>query len=197
MGIPRCSARNSIRPEFISTISPLNIKEGRSKMSNRKTVTVKEDGWTEERDLISEGVIYDVFEIWNSDMGPKPNMVQSLLNKFLGRKSRMMVALNKNGDPIGDVTEAESLCDKRGIVPEMADPEHSVCTIGFCERDNKWYGWSHRAIAGFGIGDKIYEENFKGDFPDDAVFPQDHGTVDVKNLDDARLAAIRYAECVS
>lgn len=27
-----------------------------------------------------------------------------------------------------------------------------VARIGFCESEQKWYGWSHRAIFGFGIG---------------------------------------------
>jgi len=30
-----------------------------------------------------------------------------------------------------------------------------VCNIGFNPNENKWYGWSHRAIYGFGIGSKI------------------------------------------
>jgi len=29
--------------------------------------------------------------------------------------------------------------------------------IGFSEPNQKWYGWSHRAIAGFGIGDECKE----------------------------------------
>lgn len=27
--------------------------------------------------------------------------------------------------------------------------------LGFSEEDQKWYGWSHRAICGFGIGSKV------------------------------------------
>lgn len=30
-----------------------------------------------------------------------------------------------------------------------------TCCIGFCENEMKWYGWSHRAIFGFGIGSKV------------------------------------------
>ena len=166
-------------------------------MNNKVTRTVNEDGWVEERELVSEGEVYDVFLIWNSDMGPKPNLVQSILNKFLGRESRMRVALNKNGDPIGDPREAMEICEKRGIAPEMSNPENSVCSIGYCAREEKWYGWSHRAIAGFGIGDKIYDEDYEGDPHADRLVPQDHGSVVAKSLDDARLAAIRYAEDVS
>lgn len=37
----------------------------------------------------------------------------------------------------------------------------SDCTasIGFSESEQKWYGWSHRAIYGFGIGEKIKKGN--------------------------------------
>src|SRR5690606_34272658 len=28
-------------------------------------------------------------------------------------------------------------------------------TLGFCENEQKWYGWSHRAFFGFGIGSEV------------------------------------------
>ncbi len=105
----------------------------------------------------------------------------------------MKGAQNKSGDYIGEVSAAEMLCDKMGIDPEVSKPGNSVCTIGFCIRERKWYGWSHRAIAGFGIGDMIYEESF--DSP--RTPPQENGTEYIRTLDDARLAAINYAEDVS
>ena len=30
-----------------------------------------------------------------------------------------------------------------------------TCSIGWSEKDQKWYGWSHRAIFGFTIGSKV------------------------------------------
>jgi hypothetical protein len=162
-------------------------------MKNKITRTIGKDGWTEERELVREGELYDVFLVWNSDMGPKPTLVQSLINKFTGRDNRMRSAFNKSGDYIGDPQTAERICDKMGIGPELAKQTNSVCTIGYCAREEKWYGWSHRAIAGFGVGDKIYDE----DFADDSAKPQDHGTVEVKERGHARLAATRYAEDVS
>lgn len=35
------------------------------------------------------------------------------------------------------------------ITPEKASPDHAVCSIGKSAKDGKWYGWSHRAYAGF------------------------------------------------
>ena len=60
-----------------------------------------------------------------------------------------------NGDYIGDEKTAHFLCCKKGIRPEKISPEHSICSIGFSKKEKKWYGWSHRAIYGFGIGSEV------------------------------------------
>lgn len=111
----------------------------------------------------------------------------------------------KDGHYIGDVKWANLLCDNKGIVPEKADPEHNVCSIGFCEKEQKWYGWSHRVIYGFGIGDVVE----KGDsaatsgWTDDylAEHPEEDKRVPVgfeaKTLDDAKRIAVAFAESVS
>lgn len=31
----------------------------------------------------------------------------------------------------------------------------TISNIGFSEKEQKWYGWSHRAFFGFGIGSKV------------------------------------------
>jgi hypothetical protein len=59
------------------------------------------------------------------------------------------------GDYIGDIKTARYLCGEMGIKPEKRKPDHNVCSIGFNEAEQKWYGWSHRAIHGFGIGDEV------------------------------------------
>ncbi len=64
-------------------------------------------------------------------------------------------AYNLRGDYIGSADFAKSLCDRRGIAPEKAKDTHAICSIGFCEKEQKWYGWSHRAMFGFGIGSKV------------------------------------------
>jgi hypothetical protein len=47
-------------------------------------------------------------------------------------------------------------------------PDSQVCQIGLSTKRNKWYGWSHRAIFGFGIGHRVkkgdiayYPDNFE------------------------------------
>ena len=82
---------------------------------------------------------------------------------------------------------------KRGIIPELKNSDSTICSIGFCEREQKWYGWSHRAICGFGIGDMIFEE----DFGDDRTPFISHGEVEIINLLDARQAAVNFANYVA
>lgn len=55
---------------------------------------------------------------------------------------------------IGNPDAARTICGM-GIKPELRSPDHNVCSIGFCEAEQKWYGWSHRAIFGFGIGSTV------------------------------------------
>jgi hypothetical protein len=109
-------------------------------------------------------------------------------------KLEMEIAESPEGLYIGRPSEARHLCKKFGIRQfEKADPEHSIASIGFNPSKQKWYGWSHRAVAGFGIGDRIFDEKY-GD--DNTLFVK-HGREPIKNLDDAKLAAIRFAASVS
>ena len=109
-----------------------------------------------------------------------------------------------NGDYIGDPKTAHYLIAKREIKPEKANPTHNVCSIGFCEKEQKWYGWSHRAIFGFGIGSTVkrgdccassgYIEEYLVEHPDDDLsLPV--GFV-AKNLIDAKRMAISFADSV-
>jgi len=47
---------------------------------------------------------------------------------------------------------------KMKVVPEKRTKDSQVCSIGFSEVDGKWYGWSHRARAGWKVGDKVEED---------------------------------------
>jgi hypothetical protein len=101
-------------------------------------------------------------------------------------------AYTSKGEYIGSPRFARSLY-KRGIVPQLRKRESRVCSIGFNEKEQKWYGWSHRAICGFGIGDKVFIERFGND---KTPFVK-HGRRDIKNMKDAKLAASRFAASVS
>jgi len=116
----------------------------------------------------------------------------------------MTHAETPSGDYIGDSKTAHFLCKKRGIQPEKASPKHGVCSIGFCDAEQKWFGWSHRAIYGFGIGDVVkdgdccaesgWTEDYLADHPEeDRRLPVGFTA---KTLDDAKRMAVAFAESV-
>lgn len=86
---------------------------------------------------------------------------------FLDNNIIMYIALSKfDGSYVGRIESAYELLLKglTYIQSKHDDPENeyangefkvlSAC-IGYNKKEQKWYGWSHRAIKGFGIGDKI------------------------------------------
>jgi hypothetical protein len=109
-------------------------------------------------------------------------------------KTEVLAAYNKAGKYIGEPKTAKMLTEKFGIKQiEPANPEGTVCCIGFNPDKETWYGWSHRAICGFGKGDMVYEENFG---TDKTPFKK-HGRVKIENMEQAKQAAIKFAESVS
>jgi hypothetical protein len=96
-----------------------------------------------------------------------------------------------DGSFIGDDKTARFL-NERGIQPQRNKDSHSVASVGWCEREQKWYGWSHRAIFGFGIGDDYYwpDTMFNGEGSRQAKRV-------IKNMDEARESASNFAEDVS
>ena len=109
-------------------------------------------------------------------------------------------AYSTAGDYIGDSKWAFRLA-KRGIKPEKSRPEHGVCSIGFCEREQKWYGWSHRAIFGFGVGSSVTQgvAVTHGELFSLEPWPARWGRGEwtARTLDDARQMAVDFAAGVS
>ena len=113
-------------------------------------------------------------------------------------------AYTSAGDYIGDKKMAHLLYTKKGIIPEKVHSSRNVCSIGFCKREQKWYGWSHRAIFGFGIGSVVevddctnssgYTEEYLEDHPDDDLSLPVGFTA--KDLIDAKRMAIAFADSV-
>ena len=109
----------------------------------------------------------------------------------------------EGGHYIGNKKLAEFLCRKRGIKPELALSSDSVCSVGFCQKEQCWYGWSHRAITSFTLGDRLYDPAWRGD--DDQLTEEqmglvhfrEHGRITIETLDQARQAAVNFAREVS
>lgn len=108
------------------------------------------------------------------------------------KDTEVISAYNVDGVYIGSEDFAERLYE-RGIKPEPINANGNIygniCSIGFCEAEQKFYGWSHRAIYGFGIGSTVkfgdcaYKadtaENFKKDTDN---FWDDTGKPDSRNI---------------
>ena len=62
--------------------------------------------------------------------------------------------------------------------------------VGFSPKENKWYGWSHRAICGFTIG----SECKKGDVH---YTPLGRGELVAKTMEDAKQMAIDFCRGIS
>lgn len=116
---------------------------------------------------------------------------------------------NKRGQYVGDEDFGMYLY-KKGIIdpetmpaPEGHDP-YRVCSIGWCECEQKWYGWSHRALYGFGIGDVVKEGDCTASTGWTEECLQEHPGWDrslpvgfeAKTIDDCKLMAIAFAESV-
>ncbi len=106
----------------------------------------------------------------------------------------MESAYTLNGDYLGDPKFAKSICAKRGIIPEKAEPDHNICSIGFNPKEQKWYGWSHRAIYGFGVGSTVKEGSVIAGLEPNPEFPIGY---EAKSLDDAKRMAKAFAREVS
>lgn len=89
---------------------------------------------------------------------------------------------------VGD-EDLVDLLNKLGIYPELKRKDSAVCSVGYSPLKKSWYGWSHRAIAGFPIGHKITRNSIlKNRFP---------VGFETKNLDDCKKLAITFADSVA
>lgn len=67
----------------------------------------------------------------------------------------MTSCTNLDGVYIGDLPTTKYLCVDLDIAPEPATPGDAVCTIGWSELKQAWYGWSHRGMYSFYAGQEI------------------------------------------
>jgi hypothetical protein len=115
----------------------------------------------------------------------------------------LRTAYTPDDEYIGTSRWAYRLCKVRGIKPEIR-PGGFVCSIGFSEQAQKWYGWSHRALFGFSIGDTVEEGDCCASSGWTDEYLEEHPEADMrlpvgfeaKTLDDARKMAIAFASSV-
>ena len=120
-----------------------------------------------------------------------------------GDKPTLMFSFyNHEGKYIGDIEAFTHLVIGKGIFPETYDSAN-VCSIGKSSKDGKWYGWSHRAIYGFQIGDTVkkgdccaesrWTKEYLKDHPDPYVLPLGFTA---KTELDCKTMAIAFAHSV-
>lgn len=87
---------------------------------------------------------------------------------------------------------------------EFPHPTSGIRHIGFSAKRQKWYGWSHRAIAGFGVGDTVKKGDVIAPSSPDDPYPHSRPELEslpvgftAKTLDDARRMAAAFALAVS
>jgi len=80
--------------------------------------------------------------------------------------------------------------DDVGFLAEREITEELTHGVGFSPKDDKWYGWSHRAIFGFEVGSKCK----KGDCH---YNPAGLGEWTAKTASDAKKMAQDFKEGVS
>jgi len=106
-----------------------------------------------------------------------------------------------DGSYIGQIKEADIMVKKWGLSQiQKAENGHSVASIGFNEKKQEWCGWSHRAMCGFGIGDKVFDESFGGtmDIGQLEKMPfRKRGSIVIAKLEQAKKAASNFAKYVS
>ena len=110
-----------------------------------------------------------------------------------------------DGGYIGSPEDAYRLVQKGLSHIQKAHPSDNVCSIGFHSEKQKWYGWSHRTMYGFGIGDVVkkgdccassgYTEEYLREHPEeDESLPVGFKA---KKMDDAKRMAVAFADSVS
>lgn len=78
--------------------------------------------------------------------------------------------------------------DWLGIKGIALGKDSTIHSYGKAESDGKWYGWSHRAIYGFGVGDIVKS---------DTIGNETGKEYTIKTDDQAKAAAIAFAKDVS
>ena len=115
----------------------------------------------------------------------------------------MLSFYNKDGVYIGDEDRVKNIIGQLGISPEPLSPDSKVCSIGKSVKDGKWYGWSHRAICGFQVGNIVedgdccassgWTEEYLKEHPDELVLPVGF---EAKTDEDCKKMAIAFANSV-
>jgi len=99
-----------------------------------------------------------------------------------------------NGSYIGNIGDAYAISDYKNLRnSNNKDDATTTINSGYDPTTQIAYGWSHRDICGFTIGDKIIEEYYGNE---NTPFNK-HGSIEIKTYSQARESATNFAKYVS
>ncbi len=148
-------------------------------------------------------------ELLDGDPSDETNQFINAINNESPDEQLMTTCYTVDGYWIGNIEKAKYLCETLGICPvphpDTKRGELVPCSIGLNEKEQKWYGWSHRAIFGFGIGDIVEEGGCCASSGWTDEYLAEHPEVDkrlpvgfkAETLEDAKRMAIAFANSVS
>lgn len=118
---------------------------------------------------------------------------------------QMIFVYNKDDKYVGTLEDFQMYVKENGLSKIQTYGDNKVCSIGFNEEEQKWYGWSHRAIGSFGIGDKVKKDDLCASSGWTDEYLKEHPEKDLslpigfeaKTLEDAKRMAIAFADSVA
>lgn len=118
-----------------------------------------------------------------------------------GRFMIMRVARTHSGAYIGNSRWAHRIFVNWGLIDVQPSELGQTCCVGFSPASKRWFGWSHRARCGFGVGDKLFDPDWRPrgaseEEMDKMPFVRRGGRT-IRSLAEAKRAALAFAEYVS
>lgn len=122
-----------------------------------------------------------------------------------GDAAVVMLEIRTMDDKYVGTLESTQHLFQKGILPETDFRDNNVVSIGKSFKDGKWYGWSHRAIYGFQVGDKVEEGDITASSGWTDEYLNEHPEknlslpvgFEAKTEEDAKRMAIAFADSVS
>jgi hypothetical protein len=118
---------------------------------------------------------------------------------------KMIFVYNKDDKYIGTLEDFKMYIEKFGLSQIQTYNNKNVCSIGFNKKEQRWYGWSHRGICSFGIGDEVNEDSLCATSGWTEEYLKEHPDEDLslpigfkaETLEDAKRMAIAFADAVA
>ena len=147
-----------------------------NKLDRKKTSYLKKQGCIF-KERISELLNDDITEIWTDH------------NEYIGLADLGKTESNVNFIYEHRLTNLMSINRAKGL--PLSETGCNAVSIGFSEKEQKWYGWTHRGYGAFGIGFEIVKGSVMDSEDAKYRYP-----FKVETLEQAKELAIHIAEAL-